>query len=156
MREEYIHNDFLDTAQWLITKSCLKRNYGCVIVKNGKIISAGKTITPSKVKSCHELGYCHRDKVGGVSNEYNYCLTCHAEQEALIYSNLIDLEGSTLYLVCLDYKTGNVYSNAYPCNICRKMISRAKIKQIVIRTSTTNYFIEKVEDWDLQTLKFQH
>lgn len=149
------HNYYLDKAQSIIEKSCLKRNYGCVIVKNNEIISSGRTITPEGVKSCTELGYCHRSKVGGTSNEYNYCLTCHAEQESIIYPSIDKLRNSTMYLVCLD-SNDNIYDKAFPCNICRRLIQKSNISKLVIRVSSIDYIIEKVSDWDLQTLKFQH
>ena len=153
MSNYQIHNYYLDKAQLIIEKSCLKRNYGCVIVKDNEIISSGRTITPDGVKSCTELGHCHRSKVGGMSNEYNYCLTCHAEQEAIIYPSIDKIRNSIMYLVCLD--NNGVYDKAFPCNICRRLIHKSNISKLVIRVSPTDYIIEKVSNWDLQTLEFQ-
>ena len=42
--------------------TCLKRRYGCVIVKNDEIIATGYTGAPRGRCNCIELGYCTKKK----------------------------------------------------------------------------------------------
>lgn len=62
MRKDKI-NYYLDIAQAVTQRStCLRRHYGCIIVKNDEIIATGYNGAPRGRKNCDELGYCYREK----------------------------------------------------------------------------------------------
>lgn len=63
MRKDKI-NYYLDIAQAVTERStCLRRHYGCIIVKNDEIIATGYNGAPRGRKNCDELGYCYREKM---------------------------------------------------------------------------------------------
>lgn len=43
--------------------TCLRKNYGCIIVKNDEIISTGYTGAPRGRENCIDLGYCTKKKI---------------------------------------------------------------------------------------------
>ena len=78
---------FMEIAKTCASRSnCLRANVGAVIVGDDKKIKAtGYNGTPSKVVSCHELGYCYRIKNNIESGtRYETCRSIHAEQNAII------------------------------------------------------------------------
>ena len=85
MRKDKI-NYYLDIAKVVSERStCLRRHYGCVIVKNDEIIATGYNGAPRKRKNCEELGYCYREKLNIPRGErYELCRSVHAEQNAII------------------------------------------------------------------------
>ena len=102
------NNYYLDIAEAVIERgTCLRRNYGAIIVKNDEIISTGYVGAPRGRKNCCDLGYCTREKLNIPRGErYELCRSVHAEQNAIISANRKDMIASTLYLVGIDYKTG--------------------------------------------------
>ena len=53
-------NYYLDIAQTVSTRStCMRRNYGAIIVKNDQIISTGYVGAPRGRKNCTEIGRAH-------------------------------------------------------------------------------------------------
>lgn len=54
---------------------------------------------------------------------------------------------STLYLVGVDYKTGDYVDNARPCSLCKRMIINAGIKEVIIRETKKKYTIISVEEF---------
>jgi deoxycytidylate deaminase len=56
------HNYYLDIAQTVLERgTCLRRNYGAIIVKNDEIISTGYTGAPRHRKNCTDIGICRRE-----------------------------------------------------------------------------------------------
>lgn len=108
--------------------TCLKRHYGCVIVKNDVIVSTGYNGSPRGEINCCDIGECKRKDAKRYS-DYTDCCSVHAEQNAIIAVDRDKLIDSTLYLACFD--EGHIDINPVPCNICRKMIKNAGIKRIV-------------------------
>ena len=43
--------------------TCLRKNYGCIIVKYDEIIATGYTGAPRGRKNCIDLGYCTKKKI---------------------------------------------------------------------------------------------
>ena len=101
MRKDKI-NYYLDVAQSVTERStCLRRHYGCIIVKNDEIIATGYNGAPRGRKNCDELGYCYREKMQIPRGErYELCRSVHAEQNALInvLNNHVDINNSILYV----------------------------------------------------------
>ena len=55
--------------------------------------------------------------------------------------------GSTLYLACLDAKTGELYGDVEPCSMCKRLIINAGIAQVIVRTTPSEYKVFNVKDW---------
>lgn len=57
-------NYYLDIAETVLERgTCLRRNFGAIIVKNDEIISTGYTGAPRGRKNCIDLGYCMREQL---------------------------------------------------------------------------------------------
>ena len=130
---------YLDIALSVAKRSsCLRRNYGAVIVKNDEIISTGFNGTPRGMFNCCDLGYCSKNAHNiphGVGYE-DYCNSAHAEMNAIIHASRTEMLGSTLYLSGIDYETGQLILNAEPCSICFRMIVNAGIDLVVTLKKT--------------------
>jgi dCMP deaminase len=141
------NNYYLDIAETVLSRStCIRKQYGAVIVKNDEVISTGYNGAPRGRKNCIDLGYCQRTKLNIPRGErYELCRSVHAEQNAIISSARKDIIGSTLYLVGLE---NNEYVNlANPCGLCKKMIINAGIKNVIIRDDKQNYRVIDVNDY---------
>jgi len=143
------HNYYLDIAEAVLQRgTCLRRNYGSVIVKNDEIISTGYTGAPRRRKNCLDLGYCIREKMHIPRGQmYELCRSVHSEVNAIISAPRHELLGSTLYLVGKDAKTGELVENANSCAMCKKIIINAGIDQVIIRTTHDVYKFIHVQDW---------
>ena len=80
------HNYYLDIAETVAERgTCLRRNYGCIIVKNDEIVSTGYSGAPRGRKNCLDLGICTREKMNIPRGErYEMCRSVHSEQNAII------------------------------------------------------------------------
>ena len=94
-------NYYLDIAETISERgTCLRNNYGSVIVKNDEIISTGYTGAPRGRSNCLDLGYCRRKENNTPSGAgFELCRSVHSEQNAIISANRRDMIGSTLYLI---------------------------------------------------------
>ena len=148
------HNYYLDIAESVLERStCLRRNYGAIVVKNDEIIATGYNGAPRGRANCLDLKKCLREQLKVPSGQrYELCRSVHAEQNAIISASRRDLLDSTLYLAGKDYKTDQYVRNATPCSLCRRFIINAGIKQIIIRDDKENFRIysakEYIEDDD--------
>ena len=83
--------------------TCLRRNYGAVIVNRDEIISTGYTGSPRGADNCIDIGYCIRQELEVPSGErYELCRSVHAEMNALIHASRREVIGGSLYLVGFD------------------------------------------------------
>ena len=148
-RDKY--NYYLDIAETVIERgTCLRRNYGAIIVKNDEIISSGYTGAPRGRENCIDRGVCKREELGVPSGQrYELCRSVHAEANAIISASRRDMLGAVLYLVGKDAKTGELFENATPCARCRRLIINAGIELVVIRQTKNTYKIVSVKDWVL-------
>lgn len=78
---------------------------------------------------------------------YDACRSVHAEQNAIISASRKDMIDSTLYLVGVRKDTGEYEEDADSCQLCKKMIINAGIKQAIIRENKDRYKVVNVEDW---------
>ena len=142
-------NYYLDIAEVVSERgTCLRNNYGSVIVKNDEIISTGYTGAPRGRKNCIDLGYCRRQINKTQSGTgYELCRSVHSEQNAIISAKRKDMIGSTLYLVGINKRNGEYITDNYPCTLCKRMIINAGIKQVVMRDNKEKYRIEQVSNW---------
>lgn len=142
-------NYYLNIAETVAQRgTCLRNNYGSVIVKNDEIISTGYTGAPRGRKNCIDLGYCKRQQNNAPSGAgYELCRSVHSEQNAIISSNRKDMLGAILYLVGVNKRTGEYVTNTKPCTLCKRMIINAGIQTIIMRDDKENYRIEEVNNW---------
>lgn len=142
-------NYYLDIAESILERgTCLRRNFGVVIVKNDEVMSTGYTGSPRGRKNCSDLGFCMRDKLEIPRGErYEMCRSVHAEQNAIISASRRDLLDSTLYLVGREVKTGEYVQNAAPCMFCKRFIINAGIKQVIARNNKDEYTVVNVQDY---------
>ena len=148
MRRDKI-NYYLDMAEATLERgTCIRRNFGTIIVKNDEIISTGYVGAPRGRKNCCDLKYCTREKLQIPRGErYELCRSVHAEQNAIISAPRKDMIASTLYLVGKDYQTKDYVKNAMPCALCKRMIINAGIKEVIIRNDKNNYTIIDTEEF---------
>ena len=142
-------NYYLDIAETVIERgTCLRRNFGAIIVKNDEIISTGYVGAPRGRKNCCDLKYCTREKLNVPRGErYELCRSVHAEQNAIISASRSEMIDSTLYLVGKDFNTKEYVENARPCALCKRMIINAGIKKVVIRDTKEKYTEINVQDF---------
>ncbi len=142
-------NYYLDIAQATLGRgTCLRRNYGAIIVKNDRIISTGYTGAPRGRKNCCDLGYCMREKMKIPRGErYELCRSVHAEANCIINAAQTDMIGGTLYLCGVEASTGEIVPNASSCAMCKRMIINAGLDRVVIRNTKDTYTTILVRDW---------
>lgn len=142
-------NYYLDIAETVAERgTCLRRNYGAIIVKNDEIISTGYVGAPRGRKNCSDLGFCIRQQMQIPRGErYEMCRSVHAEANAIISASRNELIDSTLYLVGLEANTGEIVANSCCCAMCKRMVINAGIKNVVIRDTDTEYRVIDVNDW---------
>lgn len=126
--------------------TCLKRHYGCVIVKDDIIIATGYNGSVRGKENCCDRGTCKRENAERYTG-YESCDSVHAEQNALIATSRERLIDSTVYLACEEYGLNKEKSaicedkiigfyedtSPVPCPICMRMLKNAGIIRIVNR-----------------------
>lgn len=145
-------NYYLDIAQTVATRgTCLRRNFGAIIVKNDEIISTGYVGAPRGRKNCCDMKKCIREELNIPRGErYELCRSVHAEANAIISAKRQDMIGATLYMACLDYKTGEIVPNTCSCAMCKRHIINSGITKVIVRESKDDFTVYNVyEDWVL-------
>lgn len=132
-KDEY----YLKIAEAVAVRStCLRRQYGAVIVNNDIIVATGYNGAPRGEPNCCDVGECYcrahsapLSPVAAVHGEqYGSCVAVHAEQNAIICAARKDMQGATLYLATTD-----VGVSPSPCNFCDRMIKNAGITKVVTK-----------------------
>ncbi len=143
-------NYYLSIADSITKRgTCIRRNYGAIVVKNDEIISTGYTGAPRGRKNCIDLGYCARQKLNIKSGEkYELCRSVHAEQNAIISAARRDLIGGTLYLVGRE-ANGDFTSYTDSCSMCKRVIINAGIEKVIAKDidAECGYREINVQDW---------
>jgi len=104
--------------------NCSRRAVGAVVVQRRRIRATGYNGPPSGYGHC-DAGHCPRAAAShpvrpvmmGVA--YDDCVAVHAEANALLFADLADRDGATLY------------STAAPCFGCAKLIANSGISEVV-------------------------
>lgn len=113
---------FMGIARLVASRStCLRRQVGAVIVKEGNVLATGYNGTPAGITHCEVTG-CLRERLKVPSGErHELCRGLHAEQNAIIQAakHGVNISGGTLYC-----------SN-FPCVICAKMLINAGIRKVI-------------------------
>ena len=142
-------NYYLDLAEIVAQRgTCLRRQYGAVIVKNDEVISTGYVGAPRGRKNCSDLGICIRQKMQVPRGErYELCRSVHAEANAIISASRGEMLGSTRYLVGKEMDTGEYVKNSNSCSMCKRMMINAGIEKVYIRDSKEEYREIRIQDW---------
>ncbi|OGL40101.1 MAG: cytidine deaminase [Candidatus Schekmanbacteria bacterium RIFCSPHIGHO2_02_FULL_38_11] len=123
-------NEYFMEIALLVRKrsTCIRRQIGCVIVSDKKIMATGYNGAPSGLRHCLDMG-CLREKMGIPSGQrHELCRALHAEQNAIIQAAIsgINIKGST------------IFCTHFPCSLCAKMLINVKASKI--------YYIEGYPD----------
>lgn len=142
-------NYYLDIAQTVAERgTCLRRNYGAIIVKNDEIISTGYTGAPRGRKNCLDLGKCIRQEMQIPRGErYEMCRSVHAEANAIISASRRDMLDAAIYIVGIEGDTGEIVANSSSCAMCKRQIINSGIKTVYIRDTQDEYRTVQVQEW---------
>jgi dCMP deaminase len=113
-----------------IFSTCAKRQYFAIVLdSSGRQVGAGYNGAPPGARHCSDGG-CPRLAEGSASGTvYDNCVSNHAEQNALMYSDHAARRGGTIVV------------NGTPCWGCAKLIAGAGLKRLVC------LFDPSYEDW---------
>lgn len=95
----------------------------CIANDDNKVVSIGYNGMPQGLKD-DQMPWGHGD---GLESKYLY--VCHAEFNAILNSQIVNLKGTKIYVTL------------FPCNECAKAIAQAGIKEII-------YLSDKYKDTD--------
>lgn len=128
-KQEY----YLSIAAEVARRStCLRRQYGAVIVNRDEIVATGYNGAPRGEDNCCDVGQCWREAHGIPHGEqYEKCVAVHAECNAIISASRQEMLGSTLYLT--GFENGDAIPDPQPCMICNRLIKNAGIARVVNR-----------------------
>ena len=145
-KDEYYLNIALEVSK---RSTCLKRHYGCDIVKNDEIIATGYNGAPRGEENCCDVGLCQRLDKPHNSGDYSDCHSVHAEQNGMLSASRKEMIGATMYLAGEERRWSNVNMSYFdwkevedvtPCPICARMIKNAGIISIKNVKSCKNLF----------------
>lgn len=143
-------NYYLDIAGTVLERStCMRRQYGAIIVQSDEIVSSGYNGAPRGRRNCGDLNYCTREAMNIPSGQrYELCRSVHAEANAIISASRREVMGAALYMVCRDPNTGELIPGSTSCSMCRRLIINAGISKVVIRDTRREYRVVDVQkEW---------
>lgn len=142
-------NYYLDIADAVSKRgTCLRRNYGAIIVQHDEIIATGYVGAPRGRKNCSDLGRCIRSELNIPRGQrYELCRSVHAEANAIISAKREEMIGATLYLSGRDMSTGGYVPDACCCSMCKRMVINAGIEKVIVRNDDSHYTVYTVQDW---------
>ena len=113
---------YLDIAAAISKRStCLRRQYGAVIVNNDEVIATGYNGAPRGEMNCNEAGICWREAHNIPHGEqYEKCVSVHAEMNAIISAARKEMLGGTRFLY--GYEGRKPMKHPIPCSRCRRFI----------------------------------
>ena len=143
------HNYYLDIAETVLKRgTCLRRNYGGIIVKHDEIISTGYSGAPRKRKNCIDLGFCRREKMNIPRGErYELCRSVHSEMNCILSAPRNQMIGATMYLAGRDANSGELVGDLSCCALCKRLIINAGIERVIFRNSEDTYSVVYVDSW---------
>ncbi len=142
-------NYYLDIAETVSKRgTCMRRNFGAIIVKNDEIISTGYTGAPRGRVNCSDIGQCRRSELDVPrGTRYELCRSVHAEANCIISASRRDMIDSTLYLVGKEVETDEYVEKSSSCSMCKRLIINSGIKDVIVRDNYNDYRLVSVEDW---------
>ena len=144
-------NSYLNIAQECAKRgTCLRRNYGAVIVNYDEIISTGYSGSPRHKPNCCDISKCLRQELGIHSGErYELCRSVHAEMNACIHASRREMLGAVMYLCGIDAKTKEIYKETKPCVLCARIIINSGIGRVIIRRTLEKFDVIYVDDLEI-------
>ena len=100
--------------------TCLRRQFGALLVRDNNILSSGMNGAPSGCSHCLDIG-CLRQTLGIQSGKnMELCRASHAEVNAIVQAakHGISIKGAVLY------------TQSNPCGYCAKAIINAGIQEV--------------------------
>lgn len=124
-KDEY----YLEISRAVSKRStCLRRQYGAVIVKDDVIISTGYNGSARGETNCCDVNKCWREENNiPHGQQYEKCLAVHAEDNAISQAGNKCID-ATLYLA--GFENGEEIV-AVPCDMCARKIKNARIKTVI-------------------------
>ena len=92
-----------EACKYAELSTCLKRQVGCVVVKDGEVIAYG------------------------FNHGYTEECTCSLESKN---PNVLHAEAMALQGHCIDYIDAHIYITHPPCNNCQELIKQKQIKTV--------------------------
>lgn len=122
---------YLDIAAAVAARStCIRRQYGAVIVKNDIIVSTGYNGTARGLINCCDLNECYREAHNiPHGQQYEKCKAVHAEANAIINASREEMCGAILFLA--GFENGERMKNPTPCEMCSRMITNSGIRKVI-------------------------
>jgi len=158
---------YLSIANTVSARStCLRRNFGVVLVKDDQIISTGYNGPPRGEKHCV---VCAREELNiEPGTHYEECRAVHAEMNAVINAARAGAPtiGSTLYIYGYSHKLVPYFYGLWhmeegeiiavnPCKMCARVIKNAGIIRVVGRDIRHKHMNRlqcgSVLEWDFET-----
>lgn len=98
--------------------TCIRKQVGAIIVKEGRILTTGYNGAPSGMGHCIDIGKCSRPKEDWDGINYVNCMAIHAEQNAMLQAAKfgISIDGADIFVT------------TKPCIICLKMLKGSGIR----------------------------
>ena len=105
--------------------NCMRRQVGCVLVREKRVISTGYNGTPRHITNCNEGGCprCNNSSSSGGASLAT-CLCIHAEENALLEAGRERVGGGAV-----------LYCNTCPCLTCTIKIVQVGIAEVVFSQS---------------------
>ena len=124
--------------------TCLRRRYGAIVVRDGRIVAVGHNGAPDGVVSCLDTGICDRDILKEKDGEaYQVCRGIHSEWRAFIQAGAERIANATLYIAGIDTKKEQLVGSD-PCPICWNLIKQYKVARVVCHSEEgLNCLIER-------------
>lgn len=140
---------YLSIAKQVATRStCLRRQYGAVLVKNDEIIATGYNGAPRGDINCCDANFCHREGSEHNDGDYRECPAVHAEMNAMLSASRQEMLDSILFLY--GQEDGKSIK-AEPCPICKRLIKNSGILKIITEGATI--FVHGEVTRDLQRMQ---
>lgn len=120
---------YMGIAKAVASRStCLRRQYGAVIVKNDVIIATGYNGAARGEENCCDVGECWRQRHGIPHGEqYEKCVAVHAEANTIISASRSEMIGGTMYL----YGSENGQNcEVAPCLMCDRLLRNSGIQVV--------------------------
>ena len=139
------HEYYIGIAEAVAKRStCLRRQYGAVIVKDDRIISTGYNGSARGMENCCDKGVCWREEHDiPHGQQYEKCQAVHAEANAIINANPSDMIGATLYLAGFEH--GIPIHRPEPCEMCYRLIVNAQISKVVMHEDENLFRIKDID-----------
>ena len=97
--------------------NCMKRQVGCVVVRDKRVIATGYNGTPRGLTNCNAGGCARCNDTGGLLET---CLCLHAEENALLEAGRDHIRGGCV-----------LYCNTCPCLTCSVKIVQVGVAEVV-------------------------